>query len=83
MFNNFVVKIFQAVVCIVCRMFSNVLVKMFQAVVCIVCRAVCDIFYHKIAKHLTTIFTDYLHKIVTLTRLGIGSLMMVQMDRNM
>jgi hypothetical protein len=29
------------------------------------------------------IFTEYLHKIVTLARLSIGSLMMVQMDRNM
>ena len=29
------------------------------------------------------IFTEYLHKIVTLARFGIGSLMMVQMDRNM
>ena len=29
------------------------------------------------------IFTGYLHKIVTLARFGIGSLMMVQMDRNM
>ena len=29
------------------------------------------------------IFTDYFHKIVTLARFGIGSLMMVQVDRNM
>jgi hypothetical protein len=29
------------------------------------------------------IFTDYFHKIVTLARSGIGSLMMVQVDRNM
>jgi len=29
------------------------------------------------------IFTDYFHKIITLARFGIGSLMMVQMDRNM
>ena len=29
------------------------------------------------------IFTDYFHKTVTLARLGIGSLMMVQVDRNM
>ena len=29
------------------------------------------------------IFTDYFHKIVTLARFGIGSLVMVQVDRNM
>ena len=29
------------------------------------------------------IFTDYLQKIVTLARFGIGSLMMVHVDRNM
>ena len=29
------------------------------------------------------IFTDYFHKIVTLARFGIGSLMMTQVDRNM
>ena len=29
------------------------------------------------------IFIDYLHKIVTLARFGIGSLMMVQVDQNM
>jgi hypothetical protein len=28
------------------------------------------------------IFTDYFHKIVTLARFGISSLMMVQVDRN-
>jgi hypothetical protein len=39
--------------------------------------------FTNIAGHLTTIFTEYLHKIVTLARFGIGSLMMVQMDRNM
>ena len=29
------------------------------------------------------IFTEYLHKFVTLARFGIDTLMMVQMDRNM
>jgi len=53
-------------------MFSSVVVKMFQAVVCIECRAVHG-----------TQYTEKFHKIVTLARLGIGSLRMVQMDRNM
>jgi hypothetical protein len=39
--------------------------------------------FTNIAEHLTTYFTEYLHKIVTLARFGLGSLMMVQMDRNM
>ena len=37
--------------------------------------------YSNIGKRRT--FTKYLHKIVTLARFIIGSLMMVQMDRNM
>ena len=36
-----------------------------------------------IAEHTDVFFTDYLHKNVTLARFGIGSLMMVQVDRNM
>jgi hypothetical protein len=36
--------------------------------------------FTNIAEHLTTYFTEYLHKIVTLARFGIGSLMMVQME---
>jgi len=39
--------------------------------------------FTNIAEHLTTYFTEYLHKTVTLAMFGIGSLMMVQMDRNM
>ena len=42
------------------------------------------IFYHNVAEHtcITTYFY-YFHRIVTLARLGIGSLIMVQVDRNM
>jgi len=39
-------------------------------------------FYDNIAEHITTYFY-YFHKIVTLARIDIGSLMMVQLDRNM
>ena len=35
------------------------------------------------SENITTHFTDYFHKTVTLARFGIGSLMIVQVDRNM
>ena len=77
-------------------MFSNIVVKSVSScgVYCVSCSlsqtarhtihtTAWNTFYHNVAEHLTTYFTDYIHKIVTLARFGIGSLMMVQVDRNM